>query len=121
MISEIFKRRIPRRWVNQNHKITYDIKRGENMTEMEIKIRQNVIPYIGRYYANELQGILTVFFKRREQTNRNIVKQLSWMIKQLKWQYDNEKEAMQDVGSQGGYSPELTEAINLLTRLKKQE
>ena len=40
---------------------------------------------------------------------------------QYKWQYDNEKEAMQDKGSQGGYSQHLTKAIDLLNRLKEQE
>ena len=53
----------------------------------------------------------------KEQT----IESLEWMVAQYKWQYDSEKEVMQDEGSQGGYSPLLTKAINLLIRLKEQE
>lgn len=49
------------------------------------------------------------------------IETLEWMTLQFKWQYDIEKEAMQDEGSQGGYSPRLTKAIDLLIRLKEQE
>ncbi len=53
----------------------------------------------------------------KEQT----IESLEWMVTQYKWQYDNERDAMEDEGSQGGYSFHLTKAINLLNRLKKQE
>lgn len=49
---------------------------------------------------------------------RRTIKSLEWMTTQFKWQHDNEVAAMSDEGSQGGYSPELQEAIDLLEELK---
>ena len=56
---------------------------------------------------------MNVEFKQR------IIESLEWMTTQLRWQYDNAKEALGDEGSEGGYSPELREAIELLKELKK--
>ena len=53
-----------------------------------------------------------------EELKQRVIKSLHWMVTQFKWQYDNENAALDDVGSQGGYSPELTEAIDLLEELK---
>lgn len=60
------------------------------------------------------QAVIDAFeYKERSTTS------LEWMTTQLKWQYDNEKDALGDEGSQGGYSPELQEAMDLLKELKK--
>ena len=50
----------------------------------------------------------------------DIQKNMTWMTKQLKWQYDNEKKALRDEGSQGGYSSELESAIETLNLVEKE-
>lgn len=47
-----------------------------------------------------------------------IVKSLSWMITDMKHRHDQSKENFQE-GSQGDYSPELTEAMRLLEEVIK--
>jgi len=42
---------------------------------------------------------------------------LEWMIKDNKWRFDEQKRNLEE-GSEGGYSPELTEAIDVLKALK---
>ena len=48
-----------------------------------------------------------------------LIKSMTWMVTQLKWQFDNERDALCDQGSQGGYSPLLTEAMEILKELEK--
>lgn len=55
-----------------------------------------------------------------KELKQRIIDSFAWMITQLKWQFDNEKEAMNDEGSQGGYSSELTEAIAVWEELKAE-
>ena len=43
-------------------------------------------------------------------------KSLCWMVGQLKWQFDEQKKAFEQIG-EGGYSTALTEAIELLAEL----
>lgn len=47
----------------------------------------------------------------------DLIESLEWMITQLKRQYDDQKAALGEE-SQGGYSPELTKAIETLAKLK---
>jgi len=54
----------------------------------------------------------------REDVRKRIVDTLEWMIKDMRWRADENMRNIED-GSQGGYSPELIEAINLLEELKK--
>lgn len=42
---------------------------------------------------------------------------LSWLVTDAEWRSDDTKGNL-DEGSQGGYSPELTEARNVLEELK---
>ena len=49
---------------------------------------------------------------------QRVIKSLDWMTTQLAWQFDNEKRALGDEGSQGGYSTDLQEAKDLLKELK---
>ncbi len=46
-----------------------------------------------------------------------IIKTLDCFVKDAKWRFDTDKNNL-DEGSQGGYSPELQEAIDLLEELK---
>ncbi len=48
---------------------------------------------------------------------RRIIETLEWMVKDMKWRADDLRNNTEK-GSQGGYSPELTEAIELLEELK---
>ena len=43
---------------------------------------------------------------------------IEWMVKTLKWQFDNQKSAFGQ-HSEGGYEPKLQKAIDLLERLRK--
>ena len=54
-----------------------------------------------------------------EDLTLRVIKSMQWMIDDMKWRYDNNKGNL-DEGSCGGYSPELTEAINTLEELKKE-
>ena len=57
--------------------------------------------------------------KEKPTIKQRTIKSLTWMTIQFKWMHDNEVAAMSDEGSQGGYSPELQEAIDLLEELKQ--
>lgn len=46
------------------------------------------------------------------------IKVLTWMIEDMKWRADDLRSNTEE-GSHGGYSEELTEAIELLEELKK--
>ncbi len=49
---------------------------------------------------------------------QRIINSLDWLIKDTKWRFDIDKNNL-DEGSRGGYSPELTEAINVFEELKE--
>ncbi len=49
---------------------------------------------------------------------QRIIETLEWMTTDMKWRADDTNQNIEE-GSQGGYSPELTEAIDLLEELKK--
>ena len=51
-------------------------------------------------------------------TMRRVIRTLSWMIEDMKHRFDDCRGNL-DNGSEGGYSPELTEAIELLDELEK--
>lgn len=51
---------------------------------------------------------------------KNLIDTLSWMITDMKYKHD-ETHQNQEYGSQGGYSPELISAIDLLGVIKKTE
>ena len=55
-----------------------------------------------------------------KELRQRIIKTLDWMVKDMKWRAD-EVCGNLELTSQGGYSPELQEAINLLEELKKRE
>lgn len=46
-----------------------------------------------------------------------IIKTLDWMVTDMCWRHDEVRGNLEQ-GSQGGYSPELSEAIELLDELK---
>ena len=48
---------------------------------------------------------------------QRIIDTLEWMTADMKWRADDTNRNIED-GSQGGYSPLLTEAIELLEELK---
>ncbi|KKL81529.1 hypothetical protein LCGC14_1993840 [marine sediment metagenome] len=50
-------------------------------------------------------------------TKKRIIETLEWLVTDATWRADETKLNFEE-GSQGGYSPELTEAINLLEELK---
>jgi len=54
-----------------------------------------------------------------EELRQRIIKTLNWMVMDMKWRFDDNKNNL-EVGSQGGYSPELQEAINLLKELENE-
>jgi len=56
-----------------------------------------------------------------EQTKQRIIDAFDWMTIQLKYQFDSQKNALGQEGSEGGYSPELTDAIELLEELRKKD
>lgn len=53
-----------------------------------------------------------------DELKKRIIKSLSWMIEDMKHRYDDCRGNL-DNGSEGEYSPELTEAINLLAEIKE--
>ncbi len=57
--------------------------------------------------------------KEKLTIKQRTINALEWMTTQFKWQHDNEKDALCDEGSQGGYSEKLQEAMDLLEELKK--
>jgi|GEM_PF-6797377 len=77
-----------------------------------------------RLEATEERGIITnlcsALLRRAEEDNKlhqRIIQSLSWMVETLRWSYDCEKNNLEP-GSQGGYSLELQEAIDLLNDLE---
>jgi hypothetical protein len=53
-----------------------------------------------------------------------LIKTLTWMIDDMKWRYDIDKNLLNGENVNGvaaNYSPELTEAINLLEELKTEK
>lgn len=52
-----------------------------------------------------------------EKLRQRIIKTLDWLVADNKWRADDTKLNVEE-GSQGGYSPELNEAIELLEELK---
>lgn len=50
---------------------------------------------------------------------QRIIDTFEWLVEDAKWRFDECKDALDD-GSTGGYSPELTEAIDLLKELKRR-
>jgi hypothetical protein len=57
------------------------------------------------------------FHKENSQLRTRIVKSLELMVTDMKWRY-NETKMNVDEGSEGGYSPELQAAIDLLDELR---
>ena len=51
-----------------------------------------------------------------EDLRKRIIKNLEWMTTDMKWRADQTRLNFEE-GSQGGYSPELEDAINLLAEL----
>ena len=52
-----------------------------------------------------------------EHVRQRIIETLDWLVKDATWRADETKLNFEE-GSQGGYSPELQEAIDLLDELK---
>ncbi len=52
------------------------------------------------------------------QMEQRVIASMEWMVKDMKWRADDLRQNIEE-GSQGGYSPELTEVINLLEELKR--
>ena len=52
-----------------------------------------------------------------DELKSRVITTLEWMITHMKYRADDLRQNVEE-GSQGGYSPELTEAINLLAELK---
>ena len=53
-----------------------------------------------------------------KELKKRIIKTLNWMVTDIKWREDHLNGDF-DEFSQGGYSPELTEAIKLLEELRQ--
>ena len=51
---------------------------------------------------------------------QRIIKALEWMTADMKWRHNETKRNFED-GSEGGYSPELTEAISLLEEIRSMQ
>ena len=56
-------------------------------------------------------------FDDKDKLLRRCLDELNWMIKDIKWRFDIDK--VGDKGSNGGYSPELTRAMELREELEK--
>ena len=52
-----------------------------------------------------------------EELRLRLITTLEWMTADMKWRADDTKRNFEE-GSQGGYSPELQEGIDLLTELR---
>ena len=52
------------------------------------------------------------------QLRQRILHTLRWLVRDAQYRFDDQKQNL-DYGSQGGYSPELTEAITLLQDLEQ--
>ena len=57
------------------------------------------------------------FIKMDSKLRERIIKTLEWMVADMRWRADQTKRNFEE-GSEGGYSPELQEAIDLLAELK---
>ena len=53
-----------------------------------------------------------------DKLRQRIINTLDWMVADMKYRADETKRNFEE-GSQGGYSPELQEAIDLLAVLKR--
>ena len=62
-------------------------------------------------------GNITQILVILPQQKTRIIDSLSWMIKDMRWRYNQTKMNV-DEGSEGGYSPELQEAIALLEEIQ---
>jgi hypothetical protein len=51
---------------------------------------------------------------------RRAIESMEWMVEDMKWRFNEAKDAMGD-GSTGGYSDELLQAIEVLEELKGRE
>ena len=71
----------------------------------------------GGYMSQALELIDSMAGQRKELITR-VIETLSWMVSDMRWRFDESKNNLEP-GSRGGYSPELTEAIELLEELKK--
>lgn len=72
---------------------------------------------------HSFRELLGVWHDVREQTlsagtRRRVIRSLSWLIEDAKYRHDDCKNNIEN-GSEGGYSPELIEVIELLDELKK--
>ena len=50
---------------------------------------------------------------------KRIIDTLEWMVTDMRWRADETKRNFEE-GSQGGYSPQLQKAIDLLEELKNE-
>ena len=91
------------------------IKYIKNLIAIEKKCKTSGIGFNFKIYEQAVNAQ-----KAHQKLFLNIQKNMAWMTKQLKWQYDNEKRALRDEGSQGGYSPELESAIETLNLVEKE-
>ena len=66
-------------------------------------------------YEKETEEFLIQFLKDKQ----TIINSLEWMVAAMKWKADEIKLNIEE-GSQGGYSPQLTKAINLLKELQNE-
>ena len=55
-----------------------------------------------------------------EELKQRLIRTLEWMTTDMKWRADDTKLNFEE-GSQGGYSPELQEGIDLLAELKAMQ
>ncbi len=54
-----------------------------------------------------------------QKLKQRAIDSLEWLVADAKWRADDTKRNFEE-GSQGGYSPELTEAIDVLEELKNE-
>jgi len=54
-----------------------------------------------------------------EETKQRIIKSMEWMIADMKWRHDENRGNLEE-GSQGGYSPDLQEAVSVLAELEQE-
>lgn len=57
-------------------------------------------------------------FDEKDKLLRKCLDNIGWMIDDMVWRFDEAKSCV-DEGSKGGYSPELTKAIALITELEE--
>ncbi len=82
---------------------------------------RHYIFHCGLYISSCDEALLRKTWDNLYKTSKlkqRIIETLEWMTTDAKWRADDTKMNI-EVGSQGGYSPLLTEAIDLLEELKK--